>query len=244
MSECRHGKVAGRDLREKAADALLVLVIDSRPLIRACLLSYLRQCEQVDAVGAAEVKGCDADTIGDRVPDIVLYCIADGDRLPSNRSQVFLDDGEKYRLVPVIVLSSNRPANQIFDLLRGGIRGFIPTNVGMEVAVQAMRLVHAGGTFVPESCLHSLPEKTDAAAEPTTLFTHRQLQVVEAIRQGKPNKIIAYELSMCESTVKVHVRTIMKKLQARNRTQVAYLYASAVEGDKKEFAPGHVAQRL
>ena len=243
MSECRHGKAARREPRENAGDALLVLVIDARPLIRACLLSYLRQCEQVDAVGAVEVKECDPETIGDRLPDIVLYCIADGDRLPSSRSQVFLDD-ERYRSVPVIVLSSNRPANQIFDLLRGGIRGFIPTSVGMEVAVQAMRLVHAGGTFVPESCLHSLPDRTDPAAQPATLFTHRQLQVVEAIRQGKPNKIIAYELSMCESTVKVHVRTIMKKLQARNRTQVAYLYSSAVEADKKEFGSAHIAQSL
>ena len=50
--------------------------------------------------------------------------------------------------------------------------------------------------------------------------------MVEAIRQGKPNKIVAYELNMCESTVKVHVRAIMKKLKARNRTEVAYLYSS------------------
>ena len=52
--------------------------------------------------------------------------------------------------------------------------------------------------------------------------------MVEAIRQRKPNKIIAYELNMCESTVKVHVRAIMKKLKARNRTEVAYLYSSSV----------------
>ena len=107
-----------------------------------------------------------------------------------------------------------------------------------------MRLVHADGVLVPESCLHSLPERTDSAAQRATLFTHRQLQVVEAIRQGKPNKIIAYELSMCESTVKVHVRTIMKKLQARNRTQVAYLYSSAVEMDNKEFGSAHMAGSL
>ena len=59
-------------------------------------------------------------------------------------------------------------------------------------------------------------------------LTGRQLQVVEAIRQGKPNKVIAYELNMCESTVKVHVRAIMKKLKARNRTEVAYLYPSSM----------------
>ena len=55
------------------------------------------------------------------------------------------------------------------------------------------------------------------------LFTTRQAAVIDALRQGKPNKIIAYELKMRESTVKVHVRNIMKKLNATNRTQVAYL---------------------
>jgi DNA-binding NarL/FixJ family response regulator len=46
---------------------------------------------------------------------------------------------------------------------------------------------------------------------------------VEALRRGKANKIIAYELNMRESTVKVHVRNIMKKLKAKNRTEVAFL---------------------
>jgi len=54
-------------------------------------------------------------------------------------------------------------------------------------------------------------------------FSPRQLQVLELLQQGKQNKIIAYELGMCESTVKVHIRHIMRKLNARNRTQVVLL---------------------
>ena len=54
-------------------------------------------------------------------------------------------------------------------------------------------------------------------------MTDRQHLVLEALREGKPNKAIAFELKIHESTVKVHVRNIMKKLGARNRTQVAYL---------------------
>ena len=54
------------------------------------------------------------------------------------------------------------------------------------------------------------------------MFTMREAGVVEALRQGKPNKIIAYELNLCESTVKVHIRNIMKKLKATNRTEIAY----------------------
>ena len=63
----------------------------------------------------------------------------------------------------------------------------------------------------------------DAPSEPPTsgLVTARELAVIRAIQKGKSNKVIAYELNMCESTVKVHVRNIMKKLNAKNRTDVA-----------------------
>jgi len=50
--------------------------------------------------------------------------------------------------------------------------------------------------------------------------------VVRALCRGKANKVIAYELNMCESTVKVHVRNIMKKLKAKNRTEVAVMFKS------------------
>ena len=67
-------------------------------------------------------------------------------------------------------------------------------------------------------------------------FSPRQLQVLKGLRQGKQNKIIAYELGMCESTVKVHIRHIMKKLNARNRTQVVLLTNNTNIGPAAEFA--------
>jgi DNA-binding CsgD family transcriptional regulator len=54
-------------------------------------------------------------------------------------------------------------------------------------------------------------------------FSPRQREVLRRLWMGKPNKAIAYELNMCESTVKVHIRQIMKKLNATNRTQVVVL---------------------
>jgi DNA-binding NarL/FixJ family response regulator len=58
-------------------------------------------------------------------------------------------------------------------------------------------------------------------SQPLGLVTARELAVIRAIQQGKSNKIIAHELNMCESTVKVHVRNVMKKLKAKNRTEAA-----------------------
>ena len=60
--------------------------------------------------------------------------------------------------------------------------------------------------------------------------------MLERLRQGKQNKIIAYELGMCESTVKVHIRLIMKKLNARNRTQVVLLTNSMDNGPAAKLA--------
>ena len=56
-----------------------------------------------------------------------------------------------------------------------------------------------------------------------TSFTPREIEVLHRLRQGLQNKIIAYELGISESTVKVHLRNVMKKLHASNRTQVAFM---------------------
>lgn len=128
---------------------------------------------------------------------------------------------------PVVVLSDVEDTDRIVDALNRGACGYIPTNLSLAVAIEAMRLVRAGGKFVPASSLiaaHRVAESVESSQRPSAgVFTARQIAVVEALRMGKANKLIAYELNMCESTVKVHVRNIMKKLKAKNRTQVAFM---------------------
>src|SRR5206468_7307027 len=79
--------------------------------------------------------------------------------------------------------------------------------------------------FVPASALQDAGHERQVS-QPSVHsmlgLSERQDAVADAVAQGKPNKIIAYELDLCESTVKVHIRTIMRKLQARNRTEVAF----------------------
>jgi DNA-binding NarL/FixJ family response regulator len=115
----------------------------------------------------------------------------------------------------------------IVQMLGKNVRGYVPTSLSINIAVQAMELARAGGAFVPASSLiaaHRVPDGVSNAMQKSNgLFTARQAAVVDALRRGKANKIIAYELKMRESTVKVHVRNIMKKLHATNRTEVAYI---------------------
>lgn len=128
----------------------------------------------------------------------------------------------------IVLMGDEEDAPQILEALDLGACGYVPTSVSLSVAVEAMKLVAVGGTYIPASSLTSSRKLICEGAHVNPLvtagrFTARQAAVVDALRQGKANKIIAYELNMRESTVKVHVRNIMRKLKAKNRTEVAFM---------------------
>jgi DNA-binding NarL/FixJ family response regulator len=132
---------------------------------------------------------------------------------------------------PVVIVSDTDDLNHIIRILKSGVRGYIPTSLSFNVAVEALRLVKAGGVFFPASSI--VPDGSEPAlVKNGALLTERQMEVVEEIRHGKANKQIAYELKMSEHTVKVHLRHIMRKLKARNRTEVAVLSGNLRAGYK------------
>ncbi|MDX7950266.1 response regulator transcription factor [Lichenihabitans sp. Uapishka_5] len=126
-----------------------------------------------------------------------------------------------------IICASHEHHSQVLRALEIGAEGYVVPTLSLKVLVQVIHLVNSGGIFVPASSLQHL----SASAQTPVVATHasvnglspRQVLVAKALRKGTPNKVIAYELNMCESTVKVHVRHIMKKLHAKNRTQIAFL---------------------
>jgi len=138
---------------------------------------------------------------------------------------------ERLPEVPVAVLSDREDAESIREAFELGVRGYIPTSLASRVAVGAVQLVCVGGTFAPAPVLLSQGARSQGSAGGPLIegFTQRQSQILDCLRRGMANKLIAYELNMCESTVKVHIRNIMKKLKATNRTQVAYLTRSFFE---------------
>lgn len=130
---------------------------------------------------------------------------------------------------PMIVLSDQEETSQIQtirDALRAGASGFISTrSMGLGMTLSAIRFVQSGGTFAPLDLLLS-DQATVTADEPAQdspyRLTARQRDVLAQLQQGKANKIIAHELGMSESTAKVHIRNIMRKMGATNRTQAAF----------------------
>jgi DNA-binding NarL/FixJ family response regulator len=96
------------------------------------------------------------------------------------------------------------------------------------LAVEAVRFVEAGGTFVPAGNVLGGRDRHKRPAGASAL-TERQMKVVEAVGHGFANKQIAHKLKMSENTVKVHLRHIMKKLNVRNRTEIAIVTRSLLD---------------
>ncbi len=202
-----------------------IIIIDSRALERECLAQSVRSRHSGTAVATFgtvdEVRLAKEDyrNISAILLAIGAFKIADvADQIAQLKSE--------FAATPVIIVADNEDLAEILKALEMGACGYIPTTVGIDIAVGAIELALAGGVFVPTSSILALQgfiASNGHAARPLPGgLTARQIEVLEALRRGKANKIIAYELNMCESTVKVHVRNIMKKLNASNRTEAAF----------------------
>jgi DNA-binding NarL/FixJ family response regulator len=130
--------------------------------------------------------------------------------------------------VPILIMSELCDVSEAILAFGLGARGYLPINLTIPQVTAIVRLVAEGGTYVPAFILGAmfetpLPAPAQIPEEAEYGLSPRQLQVLERVTEGKPNKVIAYELGMAESTVKVHIRHMMKKLNARNRTQLVLM---------------------
>lgn len=121
--------------------------------------------------------------------------------------------------IPVVVASGQDDAATIRAVLAAGAAGFIPKSERPEVLLGALRLVLAGGVYVPPRSLDAPPPAAVSPAGAAGLLTPRQRDVLRAMSHGQPNKLIARELGLTEGTVKIHIAAILRALQARNRTE-------------------------
>jgi DNA-binding NarL/FixJ family response regulator len=123
---------------------------------------------------------------------------------------------------PVVIVSGREDRETVDQAMGCGAAGFIPKSLSRDGMRSALVAVLAGEISLPgEPAIDGVPDRHAAIAT----LSGQQRRVLEMISAGKANKIIAYELSISESTVKAHVTAILRKLNLRSRIQAA-LYAT------------------
>jgi DNA-binding NarL/FixJ family response regulator len=205
-------------------------IFDDRALTRQCLAHYLKESgRDVAVVTVVPIDQARRAFDLDDTIDVAVMNIG-GDTVMRPGVKAAFESLRSLRASrPVVVVGDREDRDAVVLALRQGASAYVPTSLDPRLLVEALHFVQNGGTFVPPSALFNSarPGETLRSDSPRVLgkvgLTSRQFEVLQRLQEGKANKAIAHELDMQEGTVKVHVRRIMKKLNATNRTEAALL---------------------
>lgn len=202
------------------------LIVDDHALVREGLRHVLESLD--DRVTVLEARNAtEAYALLEQHADLDLVLL--DLRLPGVGGYAAMQElHRRHNSLPVVILSGSEDTPSVVAALKMHAVGFIPKSSSREVMLQALRLVLSGGVYIPPQALglagldglgESLNPDTKSIDKPA--LTHRQVEVLGLIGQGKPNKIIASELFISEATVKAHMTDIMRALKVTNRAQAA-----------------------
>jgi len=191
-------------------DRIRILIVDDHPLLREGVVSLVEK--QADMLIVAEASnGKEAlQLFQQHIPDITLMDL----RLPEmdgiDAMKAILGE---FPDAKIIVLTTFSGDAQILRALKVGARGYLLKDLLRKELLDAIRTVQAGRKRIPPEIAAHIAEH----ASDTTL-TRREIEVLQLIAIGNPNKLVADKLSVTEDTIKMHVKSILSKLGANDRT--------------------------
>lgn len=191
-----------------------LLLADDHDLVRETLADYLRRTGGLHVVCAAGFEEACALYYRERPFGLVLldYSMPGMDALSGLARMRLLAD------CPVALLSGTAPPGIAMQALRQGAAGFLPKTLAPLDMVYAVYEMLAGGVYLPSGLSDGCDD-----APPRANLTPREKEVLGGIATGKSNREIACDLDIQEVTVKLHLKTLSRKLGARNRTHAAML---------------------
>lgn len=199
------------------ADPLTVHIIDDHSLIVDLVKTYLSESgDFVVSVSSNFSDGISMIHESDHLDVVLLDVDLPGLTGINDVKRVVEVSGDG----AVALFSGSVSATFVEKALQCGARGFIPKTLPLRALTSAIRLIAAGQVFVPSNITFG-----DALgiAETDSRLNQVEKTILVCLAEGQVNKEIAFQMQMSESTVKMHVRTICRKLGARNRTHAVTL---------------------
>lgn len=201
------------------------IIADDHPLFRAALTQALRDTLSDPILEAANFQQLLELLAKNPQIELVLLDLT----MPGNRGLTGLVSlRHRYPEVLVVVVSANEQVTVMRQAMNYGASAYIPKSLPLVELQQAVQVVLAGETWLPEHLLAAvIADETDASADfaqRLEQLTPHQYRVLECLADGMLNKQIAYELNVQETTIKQHVSAILRKLNVINRTQAGVVF--------------------
>lgn len=199
-----------------------ILIADDHDLLRDTLVLFLEGAGDIETSSAADFDGA-MDKIKSEPPfDLVLLDL----NMPGMNGLEGLSKAMEFEGGQRVALISGQATREIAEqALEAGAAGFVPKTLPAKSLINAVKFMAMGEQYAPIDFMTAVEEEEiNPLAEK---LTKRELQVLKGLTEGKANKEIARDLDLQEPTVKLHIKTLYRKVGASNRTQAALIAREA-----------------
>ena len=195
-----------------------ILIADDQELVREAIAAFLRMEPDFTVDATSDFPSAVEAVKRNGTYDLVLldYMMPGMNGLSGLAAMKKLQEGK-----PVAILSGTAPRAVAEQALGEGAAGFLPKTMSTRSLIAAARFMAAGEVYAP---LAMMTEREDASTTVAGVqLTSRELEVLKLLCRGLANKEIARELDLQEPTIKLHVKTLYRKIGAKNRTHAAMI---------------------
>lgn len=199
-----------------------VLIADDHDLLRDTLVLFLEAQGDIQVSTAADLPAAHKRIADEERFDLILLDLnmPGMNGLAGLKQTLTLGDGQR-----VALLSGQATRDIAEQALDAGAAGFVPKTLPAKSMINAVKFMAMGEQYAPIDFMTAVDE---TAAHPLAeKLTSRELQVLKGLTEGKSNKEIARDLDITEPTIKLHMKTLYRKLDAANRTQAALIAREA-----------------
>jgi len=194
----------------KPESPIRVLMVDDHPLMREGVAAVLEGQEDMTVAGEASNGSEALESYRTLKPDVTLMDL----QMPGmNGIDAIRAIRREFPEARIIVLTTYDGDILASRALKAGAAGYLLKSMLRRDLVDTIRVVHSGKRRIPAEIAQSLAEH-----QADDLLTEREIDVLQLVAAGRSNKIVADELSISEETVKSHMKSIMSKLAANDRT--------------------------
>jgi DNA-binding NarL/FixJ family response regulator len=198
-----------------------IVIVDDDALIRESLKIILSMNENLNIIGTFDNALKAMDECKKQPIDIVLLDV----RMPIINGVEATKEFVKFKNTKVIILTTFDEDEYVREGIRNGASGYLLKNTPPEEIVDTINLVYRGNNVYGREIIDKLKESLENKTFiDRTLFTERELQIMELISEGLSNKEISNRLFISEGTTKNYISSILSKTSLNHRTQIAIYY--------------------
>ncbi|TBL87840.1 two-component system response regulator NarL [Hafnia alvei] len=203
-------------------DQYTILLIDDHPMLRSGVKQLISLEPQLKVIGEAS-NGQQGIELAEKLdPDLILLDL----NMPGMNGLETLDQLRTRTLSGrVVVFSVSNHEDDVISALKRGADGYLLKDMEPEDLLRSLHQAAAGQVVISEALTPvlaaSLRESRPSSERDVQQLTPRECDILKLIAQGLPNKMIARKLTITESTVKVHVKHLLKKMKLKSRVEAA-----------------------